>query len=104
MGWEQRGNNRYYYKKEREGSRVKSVYVGRGEIAQMVSQIQSSSPVLDRLAGQNASSKLTRSEMAEATLDQTADLIHLLTQAVLLACGFHTHKRQWRKTRKRNDG
>jgi len=50
MGWEQRGNNQYYYRKEREGSRVKSVYVGRGEIAHMISEIQSSSPVLERLA------------------------------------------------------
>lgn len=40
MGWEQRGTNKYYYRKEREGARVKSTYVGRGEIAQMVSQIQ----------------------------------------------------------------
>ena len=48
MGWEQRGNNRYYYRKEREGSRVKSVYVGRGEIADMISQIQSPSPWLTR--------------------------------------------------------
>jgi hypothetical protein len=100
MGWEQRGNNRYYYKKEREGSRVKSVYVGRHEVAHLISEIQSSSPLLERLARQNATSKITQSEKAEATLDQTADLIHLLTQAILLTCGFHTHKRQWRKKRK----
>ena len=49
MGWEQRGNNQYFYKKERDGSRVKSVYVGRGEIAQMVAQIQSTSPLLEKL-------------------------------------------------------
>ena len=41
MGWEQRGTNSYYYKKEREGSRVRSVYVGRGEIAHMVAQLGS---------------------------------------------------------------
>jgi hypothetical protein len=100
MGWEQRGNQSYYYKKEREGSRVKSVYVGRGGIAHMISEIQSSFPLLERLARQNATSKITQSEMAEATLDQTADLIHLLTQATLLTAGFHTHHRQWRRMRK----
>jgi hypothetical protein len=47
MGWEQRGNNSYYYKKEREGSRVKSVYVGRGEVAHMISQFESSSADLE---------------------------------------------------------
>ncbi len=104
MGWENRSGRLYYYRKEREGSQVKSIYVGRGEMAQIVAQLQSSSPVLEKLARQNATSKMMQSEVAEATLDQTADLIHLLTQAVLLACGFHTHKRQWRKMRKRNDG
>ena len=51
MAWEQRGNNSYYYKKEREGSHVKSVYVGRGEIAKMISRFQSSSSVIEKLAG-----------------------------------------------------
>jgi hypothetical protein len=32
MGWEQRGNSNYDYK-ERAGARVRSVYVGNGEIA-----------------------------------------------------------------------
>ena len=50
MGWEQRGHNQYYYKKERDGSRVKSIYVGRGEIAHMVAQLQSSSPLIERFA------------------------------------------------------
>ena len=49
MGWEQRGNNSYYYKKERDGSRVKSVYVGRGEIAHMIAQFQSRSAELEKL-------------------------------------------------------
>jgi len=99
MGWEQRGSNRYYYKKEREGSLVKSVYVGRGDIAQMVSQIQASSPVLERLARAYKSPETVKYEKAEAALKQVTDLIQLLTQATLLAAGFHTHLRQWRRTR-----
>ena len=50
MGWEQRGDNQYFYKKEREGTRVKSVYVGRGEVAHMISKLQSSSKVLEKFA------------------------------------------------------
>jgi len=99
MGWEQRGNNRYYYKKEREGSRVKSVYVGRGEIARMVSQIQSSSPVLERIARILKTPETIKQENAEATLEQVTDLIKLVTQATLLTAGFHTHHRQWRRRR-----
>ena len=102
MGWEQRGNNSYYYKKERDGSRVKSIYVGRGEIARMVAQLQSSSPLIERFARSMKSPDEIKFEKAEAALDQASDLIELITEASLLAAGFHTHKRQWR--RKRNVG
>ena len=102
MGWEQRGNNSYYYKKERDGSRVKSVYLGRSEIAHMVAQLQSSSPLIERFARSMKSPDEIKFEKAEAALDQASDLIELITEASLLAAGFHTHKRQWR--RKRNVG
>jgi hypothetical protein len=102
MGWEQRGNNSYYYKKEREGSRVKSVYVGCGEFAHMVAQLQSTSPLLEKLARTMKSPEVIKAEKAEAAFDQASELIQLTTQAVLLAAGFHSHHRQWR--RKRNVG
>ena len=70
MGWEHRANNRYYYKKEREGSKVKSVYVGRGEIAHMVAQIQSTMPLLERLARSLRSPEQIKLEKAEAALKQ----------------------------------
>ncbi len=96
MGWEQRGNNRYYYRKERDGSRVKSVYVGRGEIAHLISQFQSSSTAVERIALAN---RLPESTKAEATLDLATELIQLVTNAALLTAGFHTHHRQWRRKR-----
>ena len=102
MGWEQRGNNSYYYRKEREGARVRSVYVGKGEIAHMIAQIQSSSPLIERFARSMKSPDEIKFEKAEAALDQASDLIELITEASLLAAGFHTHHRQWR--RKRNVG
>jgi hypothetical protein len=99
MGWEQRGNNRNYYKKEREGSRVKSIYVGRGEIANMISQFQTSSCVLEKLARHTETANEIQSNRAVTIFEQT---IQVLTQAALLTAGFHTHHRQWR--RKRNAG
>lgn len=80
MGWEQRGNNSYYYKKERDGSRVMSVYVGRGEIAHMVAQIQSTSPLLEKLARNIKSPDEVKFEKAEAALEQASDLIQLITK------------------------
>ena len=53
MGWEQRGNNLYYYRKVRVGSRVKSTYVGRGEIAHLISQFQTGSTSVERIVRAN---------------------------------------------------
>jgi hypothetical protein len=99
MGWERRGNHEYFYQKQRDGSRVKSVYVGRGEIAHLISQFQTSSAVVERIARAN---RLLEAKKAETAFDSVTELIHLVTSATLLSAGFHTHKRQWR--RKRNAG
>jgi hypothetical protein len=40
-GLEQRGANRYYYRKEREGARVKLTYIGRGDLAHTIANFQS---------------------------------------------------------------
>jgi hypothetical protein len=101
MGWEQRGTNRYYYRKEREGSRVKSVYVGRGEIAHMISQFQASSAIVERLTRAQTIESF-ECENVEAALSRAVELIQLFTQAALLTAGFHAHHREWR--RKRNVG
>lgn len=99
MGWEQRGANRYYYRKEREGSRVKSIYVGRGEMAHMISQFESSSAELEKLMRAKKSMEANGSEKADGALDRVIDLVQLFTEASLLAAGCHTHRRQWRRMR-----
>ncbi len=99
MGWEQRGNHQYYYKKERHGSEVKSVYVGRGDIAHMISQIQSTSPLLERLARVTKSPEVSKFQESESQLEQASELIQLLLEGALLAGGCHTHKRQLRRKR-----
>src|ERR1041385_8158915 len=84
MGWEQRGANSYYYKKERDGSRVKSVYVGRGEVAQLISKLQGSSNDLENLMRAKKSIETHELLRAEVTLDRAVELIQLFTQAELL--------------------
>jgi predicted negative regulator of RcsB-dependent stress response len=99
MGWEQRGNNSYYYRKEREGSRVKSVYVGRGEVAHMISEFESSSAELETLMRAQKSIEVDKLERVELALDRAIELTQLFTEAELLIAGFHTHHRQWRRKR-----
>lgn len=100
MGWEQRGTNRYYYRKEREGSRVKSVYVGNSEIANLISSFESRSTELEKLLRARKSIEVQEFERIETAIDRAVELGQLFTQAMLLTAGFHTHRRQWRRKRK----
>ena len=100
MAWERRGNNSYYYRKERDGSNVKSVYVGRGEIAHLISGFQESSDTLERLVRSRNSINDREFDKSEAYVEPAVALVDLFTQATLLNAGFHTHHRQWRRKRK----
>lgn len=99
MGWEQRGARKYYYRKEREGSRVQSVYVGRGDIAYMVSELRASSGSFERAIGIAYPSEQEQLKEQDAAVEHASSLIEAITQASLLAAGFHAHKRQWRKNK-----
>ena len=100
MGWERRGNHEYYYRKERDGSRVNSTYVGRGEMAHMISKFEASSGEVEKLLRLKNSVEAQESERIEAALDRAVELVQLFTEATLLTAGFHTHRRQWRRKRK----
>ena len=100
MGWERRGDNLYYYRKRREGGHVVSEYVGRGEVAELIADLD----MLEK-ARREAEREDWRQEQAEITtldqmLDEVEGVIRTLTRAYLLAAGYHTHKGQWRRRRK----
>ena len=99
MGWEQRGGGSYYYRKEREGGRVRSKYMGNGVLGQICAE-NDRDEQRHRTAKRDAD-HATR--QAEAEVDrQLADAesaIAAITDAALLAGGYHKHKGQWRKRR-----
>ncbi|HUE80769.1 MAG TPA: hypothetical protein VMM84_01565 [Pyrinomonadaceae bacterium] len=99
MGWEQRGNNFYYYRKEREGSSVRSIYVGGSETATLISQLEElqREEAQERREGQRR--ELAKHEQQDATIEAASRLIDTIKDATLIAGGFHQHKRQWRKRR-----
>lgn len=41
MAWEKRGNRSYFYQKKRIGGKVKSEYVGAGEVAELIARRES---------------------------------------------------------------
>jgi hypothetical protein len=99
MAWEKRGNGSYYYSKQREGSRVRSVYVGRSEAALLIS--------CENRVHRQQCEEMRASTSAERevsrSIDEELEKLHAacdaLTAATLLTAGFHTHNRQWRKKR-----
>ncbi len=97
MGWEQRGSESYFYRKGRSAGHVRSVYVGRGEIAVLTAR-------LDKMQREEREAKRAKERKEQRgfdpndqSLDNLAQLTSTLTEAVLIAAGFHQHKRQWRK-------
>lgn len=99
MSWEQRRGRSYYYRKVREGGRVRSKYVGTGIVAQICAG-DDDAKRRDR-ATQRAADRATR--QAEAQVDRqlagVESAIAAMTHATLFAAGYHQHKGQWRKRR-----
>ncbi len=97
MGMEQRGNNSYYYRKRWVGGTCQSEYVGGGAFAHVVAEIEA----LERLPARQeavAFRKLRSQIKQQATLVLSTEAeLRALVKAVFIACGFHQHKRQWRK-------
>lgn len=99
MGYEERKGKSYYYAKERAGGRVASRYIGAGDLARFVEMMETSRR--EERACYREADRLERGAMerADRDADELFAAVDELTEAVLLAAGFHRHKRQWRKKR-----
>jgi len=99
MGWEDRNGRSYYYRKERAGGRVRSVYVGGGETARLIAQLDAMQG--DEREGENTLARIERERVLEqdAELDALGEVISELATATLIAHGYHQHKREWRRRR-----
>jgi hypothetical protein len=100
MGWETRERGgRYYYRKERDGSCVRSVYVGAGlfgQSAAMLSNLKRENREMERLAIRR---EVERQSSVESRFAAVDDLMESHVTAALIASGYHQHKRQWRRKR-----
>jgi len=99
MGWETRGNGRYYYRKVRDGGRVISEYIGGGVLAEAYAELDADARG-DSAAARAAWSETVQAERQhDAALAEVDELVQGMTAAVLIAAGYHTHGRQWRRQR-----
>ena len=98
MAWETRGNGSYYYRKVRRGGQVVSQYVGGGYVAEALAgldELDREQRDLDAAVWRATVEDVRRQDKALAEVD---DFVRLAVAAVLIANGYHTHKRQWRRT------
>ena len=70
----------------------------------MISDLQTTSGALEKAIGIAYPSEVEKLRKQDANIEQACRLIDVVTQAALLASGFHTHKRQWRRSRYGDSG
>ncbi len=104
MAWEQRGIHSYYYRKEREGSRVRSVYVGGGEKGALIAQLETMMRDESEASRDVRRRELAKLERQDAPIETACRMIDAILEATLIVAGFHTHKRQWRRRRYVDNG
>lgn len=102
MGWERRANGQYFYRKVRCGRHVTSEYVGAGAEAQRIAELDN----LTRIERSDArAERLAEREIERAIdiqLDDVIGRVQGLVSEVLVTCGYHNHRGQWRKRRHGN--
>jgi hypothetical protein len=99
MAWVNRPSGRYYYRNRREGGRVTSEYVGGGYLAEMLA-IQDEADRAKRAKSAADWRRTIEDDRRQlAALAQVDDLVKSAVAAVLIANGYHQHKRQWRRKR-----
>ena len=99
MGWETRGNGRYYYRKVRDGGRVRSEYIGAGLAAEMLAEVDEFDRQRRQLEDEARRAEVDAERHTAATLAEVDRMVQTMTAAALIAAGYHTHRRQWRRQR-----
>ena len=100
MGFESRkGKGRYLYLSRRVDGRVTKEYIGKGALAESLSDRLTLARAEHRTARIAAQIENERDTEATIPLTELCKYPDLLVKATLLTAGFHTHKGQWRRRR-----
>lgn len=99
MGWETRGNGRYYYRKVRDGGRVRSEYLGAGVVAELLAEVDDLDRQRRQLEAEEWQDVIDAERRHGAPLAEVDRMVQGMASAVLIAAGYHTHRRQWRRQR-----
>lgn len=101
MAWETRkgSSGSYYTRSKRVDGRVVREYIGTGEVALEVAELDAIER--EQRQREKATFKVEKEAQSEIDLriEEESKHISTLTDAILLVNGYHKHKGQWRKKR-----
>jgi hypothetical protein len=100
MGWKTINGRQYYYRSVRQGGRVKSEYVGDGELAALVARWDEIERNHRRSLSEAEQVERDAERRWDRAFDDLVTVVREATAAVLEAAGFHRHKHgEWRRRR-----
>ena len=97
MSWETRGNNRYYYRRRKVNGRVVAEYIGAGYVAEALAKCDELDRQRRQLEAAEWRATVEADRRQEKMLAEIDTLVRAAVAGVLIANGYHTHRRQWRK-------
>jgi hypothetical protein len=90
----------YYYRSVRDGRRVRSQYIGTGEAAVLIAQLEAIERERRETNRQTERAERQAVDKLEARFAGWFDRVEALAREALTAAGYHQHKRgEWRKRR-----
>src|SRR3954470_22471141 len=100
MAWAQRGGRSYYYRSVREGDRVKTEYVGAGEGATLLAELDALTRAERMEAAEEQRAERVRYAEQERLLKEFCNLAEDVARVAMMVSGYRRHKRgEWRKKR-----
>jgi len=98
MAWEKHGDREYFYRSVRQDGRVKKIYYGAGPHAKFAASADALRRAERQAEDEKRRSQKEQLETALALSQEFDRLCDLLTNAALLAAGYHRPSRHfWRK-------
>ena len=97
MGWQQRGEKRYYYRSVWQDGRSVCTYLGAGDVAELAAAADALRRVQREIDGRRWQQEQERQAAADALLIELCEQSDRHVRATLLVAGFHQHTRgAWR--------
>ena len=92
--------NGYYYRSKREGDRVVTEYLGRGDLAEAIAQLDAFDRARRMEEAEAFRAECKDLDAVDAAVEQLCETAELLARGSLLAAGYHQHHRgTWRRRR-----